>query len=318
MKQVVNYKKFDSQRRFGIELEIGDTVTKTKIKSVIKSLSSRPALVTNYQPSTENHYWHIKNDATCGPMGRSGPKGVEVASYVGQGVDDLLHIAEVAEQLSLVGCKTNDNCGLHIHAEATDLTKIQVGTILAHWMKLEKCLQYSLPIRRRDNPYCQQISSCFIIPKYLNSFHTPENFYCIFSPVDIGYYENKDRRVTLNLVNYVRACYYQSNVRKTLELRWPEGTLNSRDIKCWTRLFLNFIDSCKDRPFPPDFSESGLDETLIYLGLGHENKAFTIFSEDFHETKTWLLERFIEHSPKFKKEAKKILNLMWLPVKKYT
>jgi len=315
---VVEYKKFSSQRRFGIELEVGNTISKTKIKTAIKSITDRPIVVTQYQPSTDNNFWHVKNDATCGPQGRFGPKGIEIASFVGRGIADLQHIAEVADKLSEIGCKVNNNCGLHIHADAIDLSKSQVGNIIAHWIKIEKCLQYSLPERRRANEYCKMISSQILIPKYLPLLTSAEKFYCLMSPSNIGYYDNQDRRVNLNIVNYTRACTYESKVRKTLELRWAEGTLSSKDIKCWTRLFLFFIDTCKNRPFPANFDVCNLSETLKYLGLGHEDNSFSIFSEGLFETKIWLLQRFLEHSEEFKKEASDILDLMLSPIAKYT
>lgn len=313
----VDYKKFSTQRRFGVELEVGSTISKVKVQAAIRSISDRPVVVTKYQPSTENRFWHVKNDATCGPKGRSGPKGVEIASFVGQGISDLVHIGDVAEKLSEIGCKVNNNCGLHIHAEAHDLSKSQVGVLLAYWIKIERCLQFALPERRRENEYCKMLSSRILIPKYLPLLTSADNFYCLLSPTDLGYYENQDRRVNLNLVNYARASLYGSNIRKTLELRWPEGTLSSVDIKCWTRLFLHFIETCKNRAFPRNFDACNLQEMLKYLGLGHEDKSFTILSEGLFETKTWLLQRFVEHSDEFKREAVDLLDFMWSPARKY-
>lgn len=313
----VNFKKFSSQRRFGVELEVGSTISKVKVQAAIKLVSERPVIVTKYQPSTENNFWHVKNDATCGPQGRNGPKGVEIASFVGKGILDLQHIGDVAEKLSQIGCKVNNNCGLHIHADGCDLSKSQVGILLAHWIKIERCLQFSLPERRRENEYCKMLSSRLLLPKYLPLLTSADNFYCLFSPADLGYYENQDRRVNLNLVNYARACTYGSDIRKTLELRWPEGTLNSIDVKCWVRLFLHFIETCKNRPFPMNLDACNLSEMLKYLGLGHEDKSFTIFSEGLFETKTWLLQRFVEYSEDFKQEATDILDFMWSPARKY-
>lgn len=314
----VDYRKFSSCRRFGIELEIGNTIPKTKIKTAISSVSDFPVVITKYQPSVNNEFWHVKNDATCGPKGRLGPKGIEVASFIGKGIVDLQHIADVAQALSEVGCKVNDNCGLHIHAEAINLSTRQVGTLLAYWIKIEQCLQFSLPERRRNNEYCKLLSSRTQLPKYLPLLTGPENFYCLFSPADLGYYENQDRRVNLNLVNYVRACAYDTISRKTIELRWPEGTLDPTDIKCWTRLFLHFIETCKNRPLPANLSPCSVQEMLVYLGLGQEGSTFSILSEGLLDTKTWLLERFVKYAQnQYKIEALNILDFVWSPARKY-
>lgn len=314
----VDYRKFSSQRRFGIELEFGNTISKTKVKSVIKAISPVPVTVTRYQPSVNNNFWHVKSDATCGPLGRLGPKGVEVASFIGRGIADLQHIADVAVELSQSGCKVNDNCGLHIHADAADLSVKQVGNLLAYWFKIERCLQFSLPERRRDNEYCKLLGSKIQVPKYLPVLSSPENFYCLASPTNLGYFENQDRRVNLNLVNYARATLYGSDARKTIELRWPEGTLESADVKCWTRLFLHFIETCKNRAFPVNLAPASLPEMLVYLGLGQEGSTFSILSEGLLDTKTWLLERFVKYSQnQYAQEATNILDFIWSPARKY-
>lgn len=327
----VKYKKFVSQRRFGVELETGNTLTKAKVKSVLRVLSEHSSFVTKYQLSGDNSSWHVKDDATCGPTGRSGPKGVEIASFVGKGMNDLQHIADVAEGLYRAGCRVNDNCGLHIHAEAKDLTTTQVGVLIAHWVKIEPIISMSMPIRRYENPYCRSLRKSNLDASIRWS---GDDIWEIFKPNNLNFYENEDRRVTLNLVNYGRAIQYDGTHRKTLELRWPEGTLDGRDIRCWVRLFLSFIDTCKDRLMPQNLYVASLSDTLSYLGLSHDKESFTILSEGLHDTKTWFLERLLQHgSGEFSmnlhghpvismpseaiKDAKKILNLMWSPVRKY-
>lgn len=316
----VKYKKFVSQRRFGVELETSNTLTKAKVKSILKVLSERKSKVTKYQLSADSPSWHVKDDATCGPLGRVGPKGVEIASFVGSGIIDLQHIADVAEGLYRTGSRVNDNCGLHIHAEAKDLTTSQVGILIAHWIKIESIIANSLPLRRIGNIYCRSMIKPMLTPLLYSSLKWhPEDIWEIFKPNNLNYYENEDRRLTLNLVNYARAIQYESQQRKTLELRWPEGTLDGRDIRCWVRLFLGFIDNCKNRNMPFNLRPVGLSDALIYLGLNHEKDSFFILSEGLHDTKTWFLERIILYSQdKFLiKDAKKILNLMWSPIKKY-
>ena len=314
----VKYKKFISQRRFGVELETSNTLTKAKVRTVLKGLSSHGSFATKYSLSGESNSWHVKDDATCGPAGRLGPKGVEIASFVAKGMTDLQHIGEIADGLCRAGSEINENCGLHVHAEAVDLSSDQIGIILAHWIKMEPILSLSMPISRWNNPYCRMTLDGRKIDK--NATWSSHELWTLL-------------RVNLNLVNYARAEFFKTDHRKTLELRWPEGTLYSRDVKCWVRLFLNFIDTCKDRPMPKNLLRADLDETLTFLGLNH-NQDFIIFSEGLHDTKTWFLERIIENGgspigmavhghpevtyPKQTlKRAKDILNIMWMPAKKY-
>jgi hypothetical protein len=316
----VKYRKFSSRRKFGVEMEVSERIPKALVKRIVEDASRRRTCVTKYQLSVNNNYWHIKDDATCGSQGRDGPKGVEVASFVGQGIADLQHITEVAWRLEDAGCEVNQNCGLHIHADASDLSIAQVGTILAHWVKIENMFALSLPDHRRNNEYCSFMQDRCHRRLLRDHAYTPLQLYDTLRPENLGYYENADRRVTLNIVNYARALAYKWESRKTLELRWPEGTLDATDIKCWVRLFLNFIEFVKDRPMPDDLHPVSLYQTLYYLGLMHEPTEFVIFSEGLHETKTWLLERFAyfgeEYATVFR-GANTILNSMWSPVRKY-
>lgn len=334
----VQYKKFESKRRYGVELETDGKLKKSRVQSALKTLSHHDSYVTKYQLSDGGNSWHVKDDATCGPQGRKGQKGVEVASFVGQGIADLQHIAEVADGLQKIGCQVNKNCGLHIHAEAIDISPTQMGVILAHWLKIEDILTLILPFNRCENEYCLPIlSRCkwkSQIEEKKSSKWEPLDLWDLMIPQNIAPYENEERRVNLNLVNYARALHYSSNYRKTIELRWPEGTLSGHDIKCWVRLFLNFIDTCRDLPMPDNLERATLEETLTILGLNHSKESFLILSEGLHETKTWFLERIIENMTDFRlmihgcpvlnysktalNEAKNILNLMWEPVKKYT
>ena len=109
------YRGFSSSRRFGVEIEMGHEVKKKQVQNLLNEYSFYPTVITRYALSSNNLYWHIKDDATCGIHGRYGPKGVEIASYIGSGIGDIDHISDTAEKLAESGCQVNDNCGLHIH-----------------------------------------------------------------------------------------------------------------------------------------------------------------------------------------------------------
>ena len=161
-----------------------------------------------------------------------------------------------------------------------------------------------------------------------NEKYDKDQFWSLICPKNLSYFNNDDRRFNLNLVNLVRAIRDDSPNRRTIELRWPEGTLDSRDIRCWVRLFLSFIEKCKDKNMPKDLSSLSLLNALRILGLHHENSNFMIYSENVNETKTWFLERIIQHceatqthhgedSKKILSQTKNILNMMWSPIRNY-
>jgi len=336
----LKYKKFDSGRRFGVEIEVGSDIKKKEVQQAIKTVSNLQVYVSRYSLTTNNIYWHVKDDSSCGNRGRTGPKGVEIASFIGRGVADINHICEVAAKLKEIGCKVNDFCGLHIHAEVVDLSIKQVATIAAYWMKIENVLSMSLPPRRIRNHFCQFMfdpRSIHLFKEGVESFgqilsrqcrYSPEIFWTVICPKDISFYDNAERRFNLNLVNFVRARKYPASARGTIELRWPEGTLEPLDIRCWIKLFLNFIESCKNKPMPKNLLPCDLKTALEYLGLHHNKKSFFVLSSGIHETKTWFLNRILQMPPsdqlnesvqeEIRLDATSILNDMWSPIKKYS
>jgi len=307
----IQYKDFYSLRSFGVELEMGHVVSKSKIAFLIKSVSNKEINVSKYQLSNQNNFWHIKDDATCGIFGRRGPKGVEVASYIANGLQDIDHIATVARFLSLSGCRVNDNCGLHIHAEIKDFDVRSAGILLAYWLKLENWIENLLPKRRRKNKYCKKLSDTKVFDR--NQYWDPQDLFVFFAPTNLNTYENEDRRVNLNFVNFVKSIVTGNNLRKTLELRCPEGTLDYREIKFWLYFYLNFLDYCKDKQMPDDLKEiKKIDEVLYVLGLSHNKETFYIFGQILHETRIWFLKRLIQYgNSDFQKQAQKKLDFLF-------
>jgi hypothetical protein len=331
MSRIIRYSKFESKRNFGVEFEINNTVPKYRIKNIIKSVSNRQIQMSYWGKDNGNTYWHIKDDSSCGPQGMDGPRGFEIASYVGSGIDDIIHMADVADLLQEKKVEVTPHCGLHIHADCSDLTVLQVGTIVAYWLKIEYILGMALPQRRRGNIFCRYMhQGCnWRVDRRAN--YTAQQVWDLFKPENLSEQDNDERRVTLNLVNYARAVWYKWYTRKTIELRWPEGTLDGRNIKNWLRLFLHFIETVKNKPMPEHTDHcTSLAEALTILGLHHSDDEFLILSEGLMDTKTWLLERIwyflywegdryaSKEKEQYSAEARRMLNYMWTPLGKYT
>lgn len=327
----IKYRSFQLLRTFGVELEVSNTVPKYKIKNAIKAVSKWPVKTLGWGYSVDNSEWEIKDDSTCGPAGASGPKGYEIASFVGSCKDQLQHIADVADHLRKKKVEVTDFCGLHIHAWAGGLSVEQVAVIAAYWMKMETFLSMVVPPRRRSNEFCRHLGQKAKWHINRTQRHEAGAFWDLIKPEDLSPFDNQDRRATLNLVNFARGIWYPlGHRRKTLELRWPEGTLNGRNVLNWTRLFLHFIETCKDRSMPDDLLQADMPQALAYLGLHHENNCFYILSEELMEVKTWLLERLIREmefngaywygsttARRQTRHATDLLNQMWSPLKKY-
>lgn len=309
----VQYKKFDSPRRFGVEFEVGCSVKKIKIRKTILGLNSGlDCRLTKYQLTGDDGVWHVKDDASCGPKGRSGPNGVEIASFVGRGKTDLDRMAEVAESLKKIGCEVNENCGFHIHAEGIDLNPIQIGVLYSYWLKLEPIISLALPSNRIENPFCRSLLGKIGIADSVDSGVNFEStipglfLYDLLRPKNLKYYENDDRRVNFNLVNYARAEHFGSNHRKTLELRWPEGTLESLDVKSWVIIFIGFIDTCSRLNAARNLGfYTKVTDAFSCFGLNHKAKGkfnsmtntFHLYDDDLLNARIWFLQRICKYAP---------------------
>jgi hypothetical protein len=106
--------------------------------------------------------------------------------------------------------------------------------------------------------------------------------------------------MTLNFVNYASALAIERSgkvpLRKTIELRLPEGTFDADNISNWIKLFIRFIDSCRYAPMPDNLSPIlSISEFLQFIGLEGEN-SFYLLDVHFHELKKWILTKIIDSS----------------------
>ena len=297
------YKSFNSTRSFGIEIELSDTITRDSIIDFIKKNSNRNAVIR--QISNNNRSWHVKIDNTCGIISDN---GWEIASYVGRNNKDLVHIASVIDDIKTIGAETNRECGFHIHVGVDDFSVDEMGLLLIYWAKIENVIRKALPKHRKNNNYCCHLSSIFrtIIG---NNFRKKKcNPAAIYTDLVTFFEEEGEildlRYYSVNIVNFHLATYEGCN-RCTVELRFPESTLNARDIINWVRLFVSFVDNVKRRlvhcPIP-NLSCLDLKESMSVLGLNHDNN-FYIFSPSLNDVRKWFLDRVMAFSKL--EEAKK-------------
>ena len=272
----VAYRKFFCNHCFGVELEVSDTVTQPFIKKVIETTSGKPVKIAiRHAQSKGNKFWHIKYDSTCGVKGKGQDRGWEIASYKGETVADVVHIAKVTDNLRLAGLEVNNNCGLHVHVEAKDFTTREMGKLVGYWFKIEDVFMEAVPYRRCFSDYCVPLRDD--MPKSLTP--TPEQLWLHQCPSCLLPWENPERWLTVNLVNYATGLLYKNYSRSTVEFRLPEGTLALEDVKNWIRLFVHFVDTAKTLPDPCDIMSCvDLGEALRILGLHHTKDTFYILS----------------------------------------
>lgn len=312
----VNFKEFISRRKFGVELELSATKTREEIKYMVLSYDPfRQALATVGQGSSgwsdtqRNNYWHIKYDSTCGPLGKKKDYGWEIASYIAEGIQDIDNISGLAHYLAEHGLESNDNCGLHIHADVKDFTIHHMGSLLAQWIKIESWLYEACPLRRSTSIHCQSLAARMANKKIRYSSDEADNFWYGMMPTDISTHNNDEKKYSLNTVGYAIGKLNPSYSRITVELRLPECNLDKEHIRNWALLFLNFVDTCRGSIFAPQNLDKcvNIQDVLTILGLGiSSNGAFQILDHNLFDVKIWFLKRLIKYSKdsNFREQAK--------------
>lgn len=312
------------ERRFGVELEVSNNLSKDQIWQAVYDFESSQftfkevkatAGPEGWSQTNDNSYWHVKFDRTCGPKGKPYDSGWEIASYIGSGSYDVSHISKVAQAVKNAGAETNLNCGFHVHVETKDFSINNMATLMARWLKIEDLLMSICHNSRRNNIHCVALRKKYsdVLSSYNRAI--PEWLWYAISPIDLNIHNNNDKRVTLNTVGYASYMLDKKFRRPTVELRLPECLLEESHVKNWVCLILNIIESAKHASDAPENLNPAkdLNEALRYLGLsGGEN--FFVFDEYLLNTKIWFLNKIISVSDNTEMvdQAKKLLEFITL------
>jgi len=266
--------------------------------------------------SINNQDWEIKPDSTCGDMGKKeiDGGGFEAISPPHSGFSHLNEIEKVAEALARSGAQVNNHCGVHCHVEIKDFDTVCAATLAAYWCKIEKIISNMTPRHRTahaTSKYCRLLTTKHTIEK---KKYDPGSFWQLIKPKNLG---PTGKRTAISFVNYLRSKSSSSQWenfvgRCTVELRLPEGSVNSLDVKNWVRMFVHFVESCRSRPFPDDISfVSSLKEALHVLGLqSNADEEFWLLSPGLFDTKVWVLNRILRfsESESLKAESRELLS----------
>ncbi|RTK93320.1 MAG: hypothetical protein EKK64_10445 [Neisseriaceae bacterium] len=273
----------ENYRRFGVEIEINSFDMRSKclgtlpdgiyyISSLVKNTIKNKVTVHEWGNDHYNDVWILKPDSSC---------GIEICSPVMKGWRGLSEVCRVIDALHEDESVQADNrCSFHIHVDVSDLTEVEICSIISWWIKCEPIFMDLVPYDRKINQYCQYLGLHDKISTDLMSY---EDFLQIIGTSK--YYS-------------MNAYHLAKEKRRTLEFRIMDSSccLNSWSAKNWVRLILHFIETSIKTGIPKKYKKgnplSGLcwiDPIDFFKFLNWSSKCD--LTDGMKQVRRWLLDR---------------------------
>lgn len=288
---------FDCQsyRRFGVEIELNtaDGVVRKldrdkgdvplgadRIAVLIRRTLNEPVEIQSWDHNYNNECWIVKPDSSC---------GIEVCTPVLKGYTGLKNLVQVVETFRRESISSDNRCSLHVHVNISDLSKSQLASVIAWYIKCEHIFMDSVPPLRKANRYCQMLG----MTDFLNTDFSMDPDELLYSISTVKYY-------SINAYHFMKGggfdCY--NSRKKTIEFRIGESDmcLDGLAVKNWVRLLLHFVEMTKNRPMPKKYQEGDrwtglvwLDPSDMFSLLGFNQPC----SQGLYQIKKWFSDRIL-------------------------
>lgn len=249
MKKRQHHISFESDRRFGIEIELNSFDGNNRppagespqgindIAAIVSEASEFGCEVRAWEHTHNNNRWVAKPDSSC---------GLEVVSPPVKGWTGLKDVLQVVQRLSEdKRIKADSRCSVHAHLEVADLTSEELASVVAWWVKCEPVIMDAMPMSRKRNRYCQLIGMNNTFQH--NGSYTAQDL--IQRVGDVKYY-------SFNTHQYCRGN------RKTIEFRTIEGDgcTDAYLVKQWVRFLIHFVAITSKLGLPKPYREPKNDD----------------------------------------------------------
>lgn len=197
--------------------------------------------------------------------------GAEYITGVLTGDTGINHLQDICYELSK-RCMVDRSAGVHIHCGSIDFTQKFLVNSYRLALFLEDEIFSTLPISRRNNPYCKKLKKFDFKPAICdtleNKILTEESYNALFNY--IGYEKvnnpnfdyNKDKQHPMGAkcgynketpryswLNYVPAMFNTRGDKSyTIEIRSHQGSTNFTKIKNWLLFFMGFMSFVEKYP----------------------------------------------------------------------
>lgn len=278
---------FNSDRRFGVELEVLAFDGKNRpepgnkplgmdyIALIVSRGSGEGVDCRDWEHTQGNDVWVVKPDSSC---------GLEICTPIMKGCNGIKKVCEVVYALSNdERIKIDNRCSVHVHIEIADFSYQQIASVIAYWFKCEPIFMDSVPSSRKRNRYCQFMGLMDLVEH--DTKINPEDL--VATVGSVKYY-------SLNTNQFIR------NNRKTIEFRIAEGSACKDPffVKNWLRLLIHFVEMASKRPLPEPYNQEKNDPWMSFLWLDLKDVLHLLGFDDNNdlspgltETRNWFLAR---------------------------
>lgn len=213
--------KFNHERTFGVEIEFKTSASKAQVAAAIRA-KGIDCQAESYGHQTRNHWKVVSDGSVYG--------GWELVSPALKGLDGLRQIKAVSEGLAEIGASIDRSCGLHVHHDASDLSRKNIKDLLNFYIRWEPVIDLLMPASRRgnSNTYCRSISRWNDRASTINAVNGHRGSIYNFTGT---------RYTKLNLQSFHR--------HGTVEFRHHSGTTDVGKISSWVVLTQVFVERAK-------------------------------------------------------------------------
>lgn len=206
-------------RNFGIEIEAYNC-TRERLARELNAAGIR-VQVEGYNHTDHADHWKLVTDSSL-----SGNDTFELVSPILHGEQGIEELEKVCWVLDLCNAKVNDSCGIHVHIDAAEFDLQTWKNLIITYKRLEKVIDNFMPQSRRDNRYCQALTT--ISETTINRASNIGELRAAF---------DYDRYHKINLEAYVR--------HRTVEFRQHGGSINFTKMSAWIHFLAKMITFAK-------------------------------------------------------------------------
>jgi hypothetical protein len=187
--------------------------------------------------------WRIGSDCSVSTS-RSGMRSVEVVSPVLRGLEGIVQVRRVVEQLEALGGRVNSSCGCHVHVGVASVKRNAndqaewIGRLLYEVAANEKAVYSQTGTKRRENGgYCDSIKHQQGLADELRTAKTPG---AKVRAVEHAAW-NSQRYSAVNLTNLL------NSQKRTVEFRAFAGTLSWAKVYAHIQTALALCERATER-----------------------------------------------------------------------